>query len=139
MEMILFVGLPGSGKSTYYKNHFFNTHLRISNDLLKTKNRTKRLLDFCNETDMSFVVDNTNVTKAERSFFIQTVNGWKQKIVIRCIYFNCNVETCIERNRNRSGNDRIPDCAIFSKAKLFEVPVMEEGFDEIVAIGEAKK
>ena len=36
MEMILFVGLPGSGKSTFYKNHYFNTHLRISNDLLKT-------------------------------------------------------------------------------------------------------
>lgn len=49
MEMILFVGLPGSGKSTFYKNHYFNTHLRISNDLLRTKNRTQKLLDFCGE------------------------------------------------------------------------------------------
>ena len=37
MEMIIFVGLPGSGKSTYYKKYFFNTYLRISNDLLRTK------------------------------------------------------------------------------------------------------
>ncbi len=43
MEMIIFVGLPGSEKSAYYKNHFFNFHLRISNDLLKTKSRSKKL------------------------------------------------------------------------------------------------
>lgn len=28
MEAIIFVGLQASGKSTFYKNHYFNTHLR---------------------------------------------------------------------------------------------------------------
>jgi predicted kinase len=50
MEAIIFIGLQASGKSTFYKENFFNSHLRISNDLLKTKNRESRLIDFCIET-----------------------------------------------------------------------------------------
>ena len=37
MEAIIFVGLPGSGKSSFYKERFFNSHVRISLDLLKTR------------------------------------------------------------------------------------------------------
>ncbi|MEE3312713.1 MAG: ATP-binding protein [Treponema sp.] len=135
MEMILLVGLPGSGKSTYYKEHFFNTHLRISNDLLRTKNRSARLLDFCFETKMSFVVDNTNTTKEVRNRFIQAcdVTALKQNEPIKkiCYFFNCDSKICLERNEKRTGKDRVPKQAIFFKAREFEVPSLEEGFDEL--------
>lgn len=134
MEMIVFAGLPGSGKSTYYKEHYFNTHLRISNDLLKTKNRTKRLLDFCKETEMSFVVDNTCTTKNVRKQFLdfcETIDGEVKKI---CIYFDTPVEVCIERNEKRKGPDKVPVAAIFHKLKEFEIPEIEEGFDEMIVI-----
>lgn len=133
--MILLVGLPGSGKSTYYKEHFFNTHLRISNDLLRTKNRSARLLDFCFETKMSFVVDNTNTTKEVRNRFIQAcdVTALKQNEPIKkiCYFFNCDSKICLERNEKRTGKDRVPKQAIFFKAREFEVPSLEEGFDEL--------
>jgi len=58
MEAIVFVGLQESGKSTYYKKYYFNSHLRIRNDLLKTKNREKNLMEFCKNTDMPFVIYN---------------------------------------------------------------------------------
>ena len=135
MGMILFVGLPGCGKSTYYKQHFFNTHLRISNDLLKTKNRTALLLDFCFETKMSFVVDNTNTIKEVRSKFIQACDeaATKQKETIKkiCYFFDCDSKICLERNETRTGKDRVPKQAIFSKAKEYEVPTLNEGFDEL--------
>lgn len=138
MEMILFAGLPGCGKSTYYKEHFFNTHLRISNDLLKTKNRSARLLDFCFETKMSFVVDNTNTTKEVRSKIIQACDeaAVKQKEPIKkiCYYFECDSKICLERNENRTGKDKVPKQAIFSKAKEFEIPELEEGFDKMYII-----
>jgi hypothetical protein len=35
MEEIIFVGIQASGKSTFYKEKFFNSHLRISNDLFR--------------------------------------------------------------------------------------------------------
>lgn len=131
MQVIIFVGLPGSGKSTYYKEHFLNTHLRISNDLLKTKNREKLLLEFCKNTSMPFVIDNTNVQKKDRKKYLDIIKGWKQKVRIKCIYFACDVSTCIKRNANRTGKDCIPDCAIYSKLKILEEPTIDEGFDEI--------
>jgi hypothetical protein len=63
MEAIIFSGLPGSGKSSFYKERFFNTHVRISLDLLKTRYRETRILEACLETDQRFVIDNTNPTK----------------------------------------------------------------------------
>ena len=139
MEMILFVGLPGSGKSTYYKNHYFNTHLRISNDLLRTKNRTQKLLEFCRETNMSFVIDNTCTTKAVRKRFLDfcsTINAPLKKI---CVYFDTPVGICIERNNGRVGKEKVPKTAILMKAKELEKPSPEEGFDEIIVIHGGKK
>jgi hypothetical protein len=53
MEMIILIGIQASGKTSFYKERFFNTHIRISNDLLKTKNREVQLLDYCKKTEMS--------------------------------------------------------------------------------------
>ena len=38
-ECIIFVGIQGSGKSTFYKENFFKTHVRINLDMLKSRNR----------------------------------------------------------------------------------------------------
>ena len=71
MEAVIFVGLQGAGKSTFYRERFFDTHLRISLDLLRTRHRERRLLQFCVETGLRFVVDNTNPTRAERAVYIR--------------------------------------------------------------------
>ena len=139
MEMILFVGLPGSGKSTFYKNHYFNTHLRISNDLLKTKNRTQKLLEFCSETNMSFVIDNTCTTKAVRKRFLDFCSTIKAPLKKICIYFDTPVGVCIERNNERIGKEKVPITAILMKVKELERPALEEGFDEIIVIEGGKR
>lgn len=75
MEAIIFIGLQASGKSSFYKEHFFNSHLRISNDLLKTKNRQARMLDFCFDTNMPFVIDNTNPTREIRASYLEQIKA----------------------------------------------------------------
>lgn len=139
MEMILFVGLPGSGKSTFYKNHYFNTHLRISNDLLRTKNRTQKLLEFCKETNMSFVIDNTCTTKAVRKRFLDFCSTIRAPLKKICIYFDTLVGVCIERNNGRVGKEKVPRISILMKAKELERPALEEGFDEIIVIEGGKR
>ena len=42
MEAIVFIGLQASGKSSFYKERFFSTHVRISLDLLRTRNRERQ-------------------------------------------------------------------------------------------------
>lgn len=129
MEAIIFVGLQASGKSTFYKQHYFNTHLRISNDLLKTRYREKKLLDMCLETGMPFVVDNTNPTREVRAKYIDVLKG--SKFRIRCVYFRIDLERSLAWNRGRSGAALIPDVGIFDTHKRIELPAPAEGFDEL--------
>jgi predicted kinase len=44
MELVLFVGLQGSGKSTFYQSRFGTTHQLISKDrMVKRSRRSARL------------------------------------------------------------------------------------------------
>lgn len=60
-------GIQGAGKSTFVRERFFETHVRISRDLLRTAHRESRFLDACLETRQPFVVDKVNATRADRS------------------------------------------------------------------------
>src|SRR5436309_3089721 len=66
VEAVILVGLQGAGKSSFYRERLFATHLRLSLDMLRTRHRERRLLQACVETGLRFVVDNTNPTRAER-------------------------------------------------------------------------
>ncbi len=39
MEAVMFSGIQATGKSTFFQQRFFNTHVRINLDMLKTRNR----------------------------------------------------------------------------------------------------
>lgn len=80
MHAIIFCGIQASGKSTFYREHFFNTHMRISLDLLRTRNRENRFLELCLQTQLPFVVDNTNPTAAERARYIALAKAARYKV-----------------------------------------------------------
>lgn len=129
MEMILFIGIPGSGKSSFYKEQFFNSHMRISLDLLNTKNRETKLLEFCFNTSMPLVLDNTNVSVADRDKYITLAKKYQYRI--RGYYFKSDVTNCLLRNTRRTGKSKVPEVAILSKYKTLELPSLHEGFDEL--------
>ncbi len=129
MEAIIFIGLQASGKSTFYKEHFFNTHLRISNDLLKTKSREVKLLELCFESRMPFVIDNTNVTKEVRQRYIEKIKARKYRLA--AYYFKTDLERSLNWNQQRKGSEIIPVPGIFSTHKKLELPSYEEGYDQL--------
>jgi predicted kinase len=45
MEAVVFIGIQASGKTTFYQQRFFATHVRISLDLLRTRERETRAMD----------------------------------------------------------------------------------------------
>lgn len=127
MEAVVFVGIQASGKSSFYKERFFATHVRISLDLLRTRNRERRLLTVCLETQQPFVIDNTNPTREERAKYIDAAKSAKYSVV--GFYFRSKAEECLTRNQQRT--DQVPDVGILSTAKKLELPTWEEGFDTL--------
>jgi predicted kinase len=129
VEAVILVGLQGAGKSAFYKERFFVTHLRVNLDMVKTRNREKRLLLTCVETSQPFVVDNTNPTRAERAVYIKAVKDAGSRVV--GYYFQSRVEDCKRRNDQRSSAEQVPLRGILGTAGRMEMPSLEEGFDEL--------
>jgi predicted kinase len=129
MEAIIFIGLQGAGKSSFYKERFFSTHIRINLDMLRTRHRENLLLKACIEAKQRFVVDNTNVRIEERAKYVQLAKAAGFKVI--GYYFKSDVEKCLNRNSNREGRNRVPDKAILGTFKRLNRPSMHEGFDEM--------
>jgi len=127
MEAVVFIGLQASGKSSFYKERYFSTHVRISLDLLRTRNRERQLLTVCLETQQPFVIDNTNPTREDRAKYIEAAKAAKYSVV--GYYFRSKAEECLTRNQQRT--EPIPDVGILSTAKKLELPALDEGFDTL--------
>ncbi len=129
METIIFVGLQAAGKSTFYRERFFTTHLRISLDQLRTRHRERELLAWCLQHRQPFVVDNTNPTVAERSVYIAPARAAGFRVV--GYVFAADVPASIARNAARPEAERVPAQAIGATRKRLEWPQYAEGFDEL--------
>ena len=127
MEAVVFIGLQASGKSSFYKDRFFSTHVRISLDLLRTRHRERRLLAACLDTQQPFVIDNTNPTRGERSKYLEIAKTASYSIA--GFYFRSIVDECLKRNQQRE--IQIPDVGILSTAKKMELPTLDEGFNTL--------
>ena len=46
-------------------------------------------------------------------------------------YFESKRDDCWERNQCRSGKEKVPDVALFSKISELEIPKWEEGFSKL--------
>jgi predicted kinase len=127
MEAILLVGIQGSGKSTFYCQAFFDTHLRISLDQLRTRQREQRLLEFCLETRQPFVVDKTNVTREERARYIEAARA--AGFQVAGFFFLPDPQGAFQRNQQRER--RVPPAGLFGTLKRLQPPVLAEGFDRL--------
>lgn len=128
-EAVIFVGLPGSGKTTYFEKYFAATHTHVSRDVQRTAEQEAALLRECLRSGRSFVVDNTNTMHATRAPYIQQAKAAGFRV--RAYFFDTPTRTAIGRNNHRKDKKPIPVPAILRAAKQLEPPSLEEGFDEV--------
>jgi predicted kinase len=136
VELFVFVGLQASGKSTYFRERFTETHQLVSKDLFpnnRNKNRRQEhLLRAALSAGRCVVVDNTNPTLEDRRALIGLGGEYGARIV--GYFFEASVSECIRRNEIREGKARVPDVAIYATAKKLVAPSIEEGFDELLCV-----
>jgi len=129
MELILLIGIPAAGKSTFYERHLAGTHVRVNLDTLKTRTRELRLVQECIKGQRSFAVDNTNVLASDRDRYIPLAKAAGYRVVGYVL--DCPVPDAVLRNRRRKGKACVPVHVILSFYYKFEQPSLDEGFDEL--------
>ncbi|MBI4346621.1 MAG: ATP-binding protein [Elusimicrobia bacterium] len=133
LELLVFCGLQGAGKTTYYRKRYLTTHAYVSKDALPSaRDKDKRqgaLIEEALRRGRSVVVDNTNATPECRAPLVALAKRHGARAV--ALYFEAAVRPCLARNASRSGRGRVPDVAIFATAKRLVPPSLDEGFDEV--------
>lgn len=136
MELIIFIGLQASGKSTFYHSYFAATHDYVSKDVLgNNKNPNRRqfqLIESALQAKHSVVVDNTNATCEVRKSLIEL--GHLYGATITGYYFEPDLKQSLKRNKQRSGKAKVPDVAIYATNKRLEPPAYTEGFDKLFLV-----
>lgn len=155
-------GPPGCGKTTYVKQkieemkaenpnahifHFSRDQIRFSllkpdDDYFAKENLVKQ--KFFNVVVMALLswencdvfVDATFLSPRVRTNFIKKVNEIVNKeIHVNVVQFNVDLETCIERNKNRTGRECVPTSAIKNMYARYTPATMQEyNYNEIVVI-----
>ena len=126
MQVVILIGIQGAGKSTFYRERFADTHVRINLDMLRTRHREKTLFQACLACGQNVVIDNTNPTAADRERYIAPARAAGAEIV--GYYFSSRVSDAMIRNAGRTAARRVPDKAILGTAGRLELPLRAEGF-----------
>jgi predicted kinase len=136
VELIIFVGLQASGKSTFYHSNLAATHVHVSKDrMTNARNKDVRqteLISAALAAGKSVAVDNTSPTPFERAPLIALARRYGARV--SAYFFEAAVKDAIARNRLREGRARVPDVAILMTARKIVPPSLEEGFDEVRVI-----
>lgn len=136
LECVILIGLPASGKTTFYRDRFAGTHTLVSKDLLRNNRRPDRrqeqLISEALAAGRSVVVDNTNATVEARTRLVALAKA--QGAIVAGYYFPTITADALRRNRARRGRERVPDVAIFTIASRLEPPSRQEGFDELFTV-----
>lgn len=133
MDILIFIGLQASGKSTLYRTHFLDMHAYVSKDLLRNNKhparRQQQLIEEALQSGHSVVIDNTNPSREDRAPLIALGHQYGAQVI--GYYFKPQVKLSIERNKLRTGKERVPPVAIFATLKKLVAPTYEEGFDQL--------
>ena len=126
------MGIQAAGKSTFYRERFFDTHVRINLDMLRTRQREDLLLAACLQGKQPFVIDKTSPAASGRARYIELAraNGFR----ITAYFFDTSLKDAIRRNSQRVGKQKIPVPAIAATQKRLEAPAWAEGYDEIFTV-----
>lgn len=141
--VVLAIGLPGSGKSSWFRRHNI---IPLSSDLVRgllfDDPTEQRFQDLVFSTlrymlRMRLVagrpqnyIDATNLSPRERHSWIKMAKDFGFEA--HAVFFDVPTEICMERNRKRSRN--VPDDVMQRMAAKLRPPRFDEGFAKITIV-----
>jgi predicted kinase len=132
-ELVVMVGLQGSGKSTWVREHLAGSHTVVSKDhwphARRREPRQRRVVAELLAEGRSVVVDNTNPTPVDRAALIEAARA--AGVAVRAVWLDTPAATSWERNDAREGRARVPEVGLRATAARFVPPTADEGFDRV--------
>lgn len=141
--VVLSIGLPGSGKSSWFKRHDI---IPLSSDLVRgllfDDPTEQRYQDLVFSTLRAMLrarmiagrpwnyIDATNLSPKERHSWIKMARDFGYEA--HAVFFDVPTEVCMERNRMRSRN--VPDEIMQRMGAKLRPPKFEEGFAKITIV-----
>lgn len=145
-KMIMLIGLPASGKSTYAKTLdgviFSSDALRAElwgDEATQGDNQVlfaelHRRIKECLKNGQNAIYDATNINYKKRMAFLRELKHIDCEKI--CYFIAVPYEECLKRNKQRER--RVPEYVIEKMYKSFNAPYWYEGWDDIRVINEFK-
>jgi predicted kinase len=143
MKIVVLIGLPGSGKSTWLERQGAGG---LSSDAIRglltddednqsanarvfetLRYLLRQRLDIGRETTY---VDATNLTRAERAPYIRM--GQEYGCEVEAVFFDTPLAVCLERNAGR--HRVVPGEKLKAMALKLQRPAVEEGFARVTVV-----
>ena len=135
---ILFIGLPGSGKTTYIKNNIRGYHIVNADNIKKTHPEwslsnpekvhnwsvieAEKMMNKYSDIGVDICMDSGGVNG---KYSLRILNMLKSKgYYVKIIHMNTPLEICLERNRKRVR--KVPEQAIIEKSKKIDFCVKNQ-------------
>ena len=146
--VVLAIGLPGSGKTSWFKRHnltplssdmvrsllFDDVREQRFQDLVFSNLRSMLKARLIAKRPMNYV-DATNLTPQERQHWIKLAKDYGYEV--HAVFFDVPLEVCIDRHQRR---DRVvPEDVMRRMAAKLKPPSFEEGFAKITVVRVKKK
>ncbi len=146
--VVLAIGLPGSGKSSWFKRHnvvplssdmvrsllFDDVREQRFQDLVFSNLRSMLKARLIAKRPMNYV-DATNLTPQERQHWIKLAKDYNYEV--HAVFFDVPLEVCVERHQRR---DRVvPEDIMRRMAAKLKAPAFDEGFAKITVVRVKKK
>ena len=152
-KLIMMVGIPGSGKSTWIKNNFSDI-IPVSRDAIRFELLDEKGGDYFDHEDEVFdkfihqiigslvadeitIADATHLNKKSRARVLNKVRKFADEI--EAVVLDTDLETAFERNDQREGRAWVKHGIIRRMWFSMEMPEETEGFNKITIIREDKE
>jgi predicted kinase len=146
--VVLAIGLPGSGKSSWFKRHnvvplssdmvrsllFDDVREQRFQDLVFSNLRSMLKARLIAKRPMNYV-DATNLTPQERQHWIKLAKDYQYEV--HAVFFDVPLDVCIERHQRR--DLVVPEDVMRRMAAKLKPPAFEEGFAKITVVRVKKK
>ncbi|XP_054664479.1 bifunctional polynucleotide phosphatase/kinase isoform X1 [Grus americana] len=136
-EVVVAVGFPGAGKSTFLKTHFVPAgYVYVNRDTLGSWQRCVAACTDALTRGRPVAVDNTNPDPESRQRYVACARA--AAVPCRCLHFTATLEqarhNCRFRDMTESGHIPVTDVVLHGYRSKFVAPSPDEGFAQILRV-----